>query len=326
MGVVGFLARDLISGALRSLWVVAFALILWSAVIWVAEQRHDVLEKRGIQRGEHDITVMDGLVIGLVQCFSLIPGVSRSGATISAGLMRGHQPGHRHRAVLLHGDPGAHRGRGVRGGPRQGRPGRARAGPDAASAIVVAFGTAYASIAWLLRFVATNSLRPFIWYRVALGLARHRGPRRGLDHRHLTGARGRVAGQLQPAAALEGAVQRSADQRHQARPRRSSRTGTRHRRRGRWRSARACSRSSCRRCRRSSSGTAAMATQAEMRRMSVFCCTVTCARWAPSTSVSSRSYDSTWSMTACRWSDTSRKLQAQLGVGRRAGCRPRAAP
>ena len=36
--------------------------------------------------------------------------------------------------------------------------------------VVVAFGTAYASIAWLLRFVATNSLRPFIWYRVALGL------------------------------------------------------------------------------------------------------------------------------------------------------------
>ena len=89
VGIVGFLARDLISGPLRSLWVVAFALILWSAVIWVAEQRHDVLEKRGIQRGEHDITLMDGLVIGLVQCFSLIPGVSRSGATISAGLMRG---------------------------------------------------------------------------------------------------------------------------------------------------------------------------------------------------------------------------------------------
>ena len=37
--------------------------------------------------------------------------------------------------------------------------------------VVVAFGTAYASIAWLLRFVATNSLRPFIWYRIALGLA-----------------------------------------------------------------------------------------------------------------------------------------------------------
>ncbi len=67
VGIVGFLARDLISGALRSLWVVAVALILWSAVIWVAEQRHDVLEKRGIQRDEHDITVKDGLVIGLVQ-------------------------------------------------------------------------------------------------------------------------------------------------------------------------------------------------------------------------------------------------------------------
>ena len=46
VGIVGFLARDLISGALRSLWVVAAALILWSAVIWVAEQRHDVLERQ----------------------------------------------------------------------------------------------------------------------------------------------------------------------------------------------------------------------------------------------------------------------------------------
>jgi undecaprenyl-diphosphatase len=170
VGVVGFLARDLISGALRSLWVVAGALILWSAVIWVAEQRHDVLEKRGIQRGEHDITVIDGLVIGLVQVFSLIPGVSRSGATISAGLMRGINRVTATELSFFMAIPAltaaglfeAARGKddlvGLGLGPML-------------LGIVVAFATAYASIAWLLRFVASNSLRPFIWYRIALGLA-----------------------------------------------------------------------------------------------------------------------------------------------------------
>ena len=89
VAIVGFLARKAITGGLRSLWVVAAALILWSAVMWVAERRHGVLEKSGVQRGEGQVTMRDGVVIGLVQCFSLIPGVSRSGATISAGLING---------------------------------------------------------------------------------------------------------------------------------------------------------------------------------------------------------------------------------------------
>jgi undecaprenyl-diphosphatase len=89
VGLVGFAARDLIEGGLRSLWVVAAALVLWSVVMVVAERSHTAFERRGAVRGEHSVTPLDGLVIGLVQCFSLIPGVSRSGATISAGLARG---------------------------------------------------------------------------------------------------------------------------------------------------------------------------------------------------------------------------------------------
>src|SRR5689334_20505802 len=84
VGIVGFVFRDLISGALRSLWVVAAALVLWSAVMVAAERIHTHYESRGVVRGEHSVRPVDGLVIGLVQCFSLIPGVSRSGATISA--------------------------------------------------------------------------------------------------------------------------------------------------------------------------------------------------------------------------------------------------
>jgi undecaprenyl-diphosphatase len=89
VGVVGFLGKDAIKGGLRSLWVVVAALILWSVVMWAAERRHTVLEHQDLVRGEGQVTMRDGLVIGLVQCFSLIPGVSRSGATISAGLIKG---------------------------------------------------------------------------------------------------------------------------------------------------------------------------------------------------------------------------------------------
>jgi undecaprenyl-diphosphatase len=169
VGIVGFLAKDLISGPLRSLWVVAGALILWSAVIWVAEQRHDVLEKQGIQRDEHHITVKDGLIIGLVQCFSLIPGVSRSGATISAGLMRGITRVTATELSFFLAIPAL-----TAAGIFEAYDGKDElvhlgVGPMLVG-MVVAFGTAYASIAWLLRFVASNSLRPFIWYRIGLGL------------------------------------------------------------------------------------------------------------------------------------------------------------
>lgn len=169
VGIVGFLAKDLISGPLRSLWVVAGALILWSAVIWVAEQRHDVLEKQGIQRDEHHITVKDGLIIGLVQCFSLIPGVSRSGATISAGLMRGITRVTATELSFFLAIPAL-----TAAGIFEAYDGKDELvhlgiGPMLVG-MVVAFATAYASIAWLLRFVASNSLRPFIWYRIGLGL------------------------------------------------------------------------------------------------------------------------------------------------------------
>ena len=83
VAVVGLALKDVITGPLRSLWVVAVALIAWSVVMVVAERRATQ------SKGERDLTLTDVLVIGLVQCIALVPGVSRSGATISAGLLRG---------------------------------------------------------------------------------------------------------------------------------------------------------------------------------------------------------------------------------------------
>ncbi len=168
VALVGFALRKVIEGTLRSLWVVAAALVLWSVVMWLAETRHATLVRQGAQRGEDTVTVRDGLAIGLVQCFSLVPGVSRSGATISAGLFRGIDRVTATRlsfflaipaltaAGLFEAATTPLAGLGV---------GQMLVG------VLVAFVVAYASIAWLLRFVAHHTLTAFVGYRVALGLA-----------------------------------------------------------------------------------------------------------------------------------------------------------
>lgn len=170
LGIVGLLAKDLISGPLRSLWVVAAALIAWSAVMWWAERRHDTLADRGVQRGEGQVTVRDGIVIGLVQCFSLIPGVSRSGATISAGIATGLDRVIATELSFFMAIP-ALTAAGVFEAVQERDHILALGVPQMVLGMVVAFVVAYASIAWLLRFVASNSLRSFVTYRVVLGAA-----------------------------------------------------------------------------------------------------------------------------------------------------------
>jgi undecaprenyl-diphosphatase len=161
IGVVGFAARDLISGPLRSLWVVAIALISWSAVMVVAERRATG------QRHEEDVDLRDALTIGLVQCVALIPGVSRSGATISAGLLRGIDRVTATRLSFFLSIP-ALTGAGLYE-LKDALGGGVGLGPTLVGT-VVSFLVAYASIAWLLRFVAHHSIAAFVPYRVALGL------------------------------------------------------------------------------------------------------------------------------------------------------------
>lgn len=160
IGVAGFAGKDLITGPLRSLWWVAGALIVWSVVMVLAE-------RRGTQRrGEAALTLRDALVIGLVQCVALVPGVSRSGATISAGLLRGLDRVTATRLSFFLSIPAL-----VAAGLYELRHianGTIGIGPTAA-ATLVSFVVAYASVAWLLRFVAHHSIEVFVLYRVALG-------------------------------------------------------------------------------------------------------------------------------------------------------------
>jgi undecaprenyl-diphosphatase len=160
IGVVGLLARDVITGPLRSLWVVAAALIVWSAVILYAEHR-------AVQaRSEERMTMRDALVMGLVQCTALVPGVSRSGATISAGLLLGLDRVAATRMAFFLGIPsltaaGLYELKDVHG---------VGVGPTVVGTLV-SFVVAYASVAWLLKFVSHHSIGTFVPYRVALGVA-----------------------------------------------------------------------------------------------------------------------------------------------------------
>jgi undecaprenyl-diphosphatase len=159
--IVGFLARDIISGPLRSLWWVAAALIGWSVVMVAAERLSS--KSRPLTR----ITLVDAIVMGLVQCLALIPGISRSGATISAGLFCGLDRVAATRISFLLGIP-ALVGAGVYE-LKDALNGDVGAVPLIVGTIV-SFVVAYASVAWLLRFVAKHTIEVFAFYRVLLGI------------------------------------------------------------------------------------------------------------------------------------------------------------
>jgi undecaprenyl-diphosphatase len=161
IGIVGFAAQGLITGPLRSLWVVAIALILWSVVMVVAERRGNQ------DRHEKDLTMRDAVIIGLTQCIALVPGVSRSGATISGGLLRGLDRVTATRLSFFLSIPallaaGLYELPSALGGDIG--IGQTIVGT------VVSFVVAYAAVAWLLRFVAGNSIVKFVPYRVGLAV------------------------------------------------------------------------------------------------------------------------------------------------------------
>jgi undecaprenyl-diphosphatase len=161
IGVIGFLAKDVISGPLRSMWWVGASLVAWSAVMWFAE-------KRATQaRAEKQLTLTDALTVGFAQCIALVPGVSRSGATISAGLLLGLDRVAATRLSFFLSIPaltaaGLYELKDLKGSG-------IGVGPTVVGTLV-SFVVAYAAVAWLLKFVAGHSITWFVPYRVLLGL------------------------------------------------------------------------------------------------------------------------------------------------------------
>lgn len=165
IGIIGLLFKDQIRTGARNLWLIATMLIVFSFVIAAAE--HFGPKKRPIER----LTTRDGLVMGFAQCLALIPGVSRSGATTSAGLFLGLTRETAVRFSFLLAIPAVTIS-GLFSLPDAFQPsgeGMVASGPQLFVATAIAFVVGYAAIAWLLRFVVDHSLYWFVGYRIIVG-------------------------------------------------------------------------------------------------------------------------------------------------------------
>jgi undecaprenyl-diphosphatase len=162
--ILGVLFRDAIETTARSLTLVAATLIIFGVVLGIADR---------VGSHRHPISHLgwrDAIMFGLAQSLALVPGVSRSGATITMGLFLGYERAAATRYAFLLAIP-AVVGAGLFQLPEiPGGDNVYGVGPTVA-ATVAAFVVGYASIAWLLRWVTTRSYLPFVVYRVGLGVA-----------------------------------------------------------------------------------------------------------------------------------------------------------
>ncbi len=162
--VLGVLLKDLIEKDFRNLWITATALVVMGVVLGFADR----MSKNN--RGIGTLTLRDSVLMGLAQAAALIPGVSRSGATISMGRALGYEREAATRFAFLLAIP-AVVGAGLFELKEIPHGDNAYGWGPTILATVVSFVVGYAAIAWLLKWVSTRSYTPFVFYRVALGLA-----------------------------------------------------------------------------------------------------------------------------------------------------------
>lgn len=163
IAVLGFLFQDVIRTSLRNLWITATVLIVFAVLLAVAD--------RLSRRERTELTLRDAVGMGLAQSLALIPGVSRSGGTLTAGLALGLDRPSAARYSFLLAIPAVF-GAGVLSVFdlfSEQYVGKAASVPQIVVATLVAFVVGYASIDWLLRYVSKHSYSIFVWYRIALG-------------------------------------------------------------------------------------------------------------------------------------------------------------
>lgn len=162
--VLGVIFKDVIEQDFRNLWIIGTTLIVLGVVLGIADRvgsTSKTLKQLGIR---------DAVLMGLAQACALIPGVSRSGATISMGRFLGYERETATRYAFLLAIPavigaGLFELKEIPNGHND-----FGWGPTIL-ATVVSFVVGYAAIAWLLRYVSTRSYTPFVIYRVLLGTA-----------------------------------------------------------------------------------------------------------------------------------------------------------
>jgi undecaprenyl-diphosphatase len=161
VGVFGLLFSHQIETGARNLWLIATALIVMAVVLGIAER----LGSRS--RNEEQLNTRDAIAIGAAQSLALIPGVSRSGATITAGLFRGLDRVTAARFSFLLSVPavvasGLFEARHIGGSEAPGM-------GVTVVATIISFIVGLASIAWLIKYVSKHSTFVFIGYRIVLG-------------------------------------------------------------------------------------------------------------------------------------------------------------
>jgi len=162
---LGYLGRDIITNDLRSLWLIASVMIIFGVILGIADKY-----------GKSDKTLQQlntkhGLLYGAAQAMALVPGVSRSGATIAMGRFLGYSRDAALRYSFLLAIPAVF-GSGLyqlKDAFSSSAAPNVFSIPETFAATAVAFGVGYIVIAWLLKFVSTKSFMPFIIYRVFLG-------------------------------------------------------------------------------------------------------------------------------------------------------------
>ena len=161
---LGYLGKDIITNDFRSLWLIASSLIVFGVILGLAD--HYGKKEKGLS----ELNVKHGTLYGLAQSLALIPGVSRSGATIAMGRYLGYTREAALRYSFLLALPavfgsGFYQLKDAFGSGAS----NVYTLPQTFIATAIAFVVGYAVIAWLLKFVTTKSFMPFIIYRIALG-------------------------------------------------------------------------------------------------------------------------------------------------------------
>jgi undecaprenyl-diphosphatase len=162
---LGYFGQEIIRNDFRSLWLIATTLIVFGIILGIADKYGKT------ERQLRQLTPMHGVLYGFAQSLALIPGVSRSGATIAMGRFMGYSREAALRYSFLLALPAVF-GSGLyelRGALSENASERIFSLPETFMATAVAFVIGYAVIAWLLKYVTTKSFAPFIIYRIALG-------------------------------------------------------------------------------------------------------------------------------------------------------------
>lgn len=161
--VLGLLFKDQIETGLRNLYITATALIVFGILLGIADRIGPKLRK--LDR----LTWGHGILFGLAQAMALIPGVSRSGGTITAGLLMGYTREAAARYSFLLAVPAVFGSGFYQLFKSMGQENPVGWGATAL-ATAIAFVVGYGVIVFFLRLVSTRSYMPFVWYRIALGL------------------------------------------------------------------------------------------------------------------------------------------------------------